>query len=364
MKIAILGNSRSSHIISLTNSLLDKGHEVFVISGTKHLGGYNKNVNFIKLKFSPPFCYIFSSFELKSVLKKLSPDILNTHYATGYGTLSALCNFEPTLLSVWGSDIFEFPWKSILHYFILKFNLSRANFLASTSKIMALQLKKIYNKRQIFITPFGIDTSKFLHVDKVKNSKTIVIGTVKSLHYNYGIDILILAFSKLCQELKGSEFSLRLEITGDGPQYKDLIAMCSQYGVLDKVTFHGNVKHSEVPKYLNRLDIYVALSRNESFGVAILEACASGLPVLVSNAPGPSEVVIHNKTGIIVDINNINNVVNSLKKITLSSELRFYLGKNARQHVLDNFDNKFTINKMLVAYQNTFNFIKDKNISC
>ena len=64
------------------------------------------NVEIIYLKYSKPYGYLLNVFELKKVIKKIKPDILHAHYATGMGTLGRLCNFDGIkILSILGSDV-------------------------------------------------------------------------------------------------------------------------------------------------------------------------------------------------------------------------------------------------------------------
>ena len=67
------------------------------------------------------------------------------------------------ILSVWGSDVYDFPYESRVKNHILKRNVRSASYLASTSNCMAVQLKKVMQdeKLEITITPFGVDLNKF-----------------------------------------------------------------------------------------------------------------------------------------------------------------------------------------------------------
>ena len=74
--------------------------------------------------------------QLIRIKKSFKPDIIHSHYATSYGLLGRLLFFKRFYISVWGSDIFEFPLKSTLHRIIIRFILQGAATLFSTSKTM------------------------------------------------------------------------------------------------------------------------------------------------------------------------------------------------------------------------------------
>src|SRR5690606_39546541 len=85
------------------------------------------------------------------------------------------------------------------------------------------------------------------------------------------------------------------------------------------------------------LDVYVALSRQDSFGVAILEASSCGVPVVVSDADGPAEVVADNQTGFIVPVDDPGFAAARIIDLVLNPELRAQMGALGREHVLRHY---------------------------
>ena len=151
-----------------------------------------------------------------------------------------------------------------------------------------------------------------IDIDQFKNNKTlkkqdlITIGTIKNLSKIYGIDILIKGFAIAYEKLIKTDLALakkmRLKIVGSGDQKKILLDLISALDLNDIVYLKDRVKHNLVPLEMEEISIFCALSRQESFGVAVLEASALGIPVIVSNKGGLQEVVINEKTGLIIDI--------------------------------------------------------------
>lgn len=282
--------------------------------------------------------------KLLKVIRNFKPDIVHAHYATSYGLLGALCGFKPFVLSVWGSDVYDFPKVSFIHKLMIQFNLHRADKILSTSHVMASETKK-YTNKEIHVTPFGIDLLKFkkMKVDSIFPPETIVVGTVKTLSSKYGIDYLIRAF-KIVKE-NNPDLPLKLMIVGDGEDKIKLISLCENLGIANDVVFVGNVANDLVPNYLNMMDVYVALSTSESFGVAIVEASACEKPVVVSNVGGFPEVVDNNVTGFIVKPKDANEAANAIEKLILSEELRLKMGISGREKVksLYNWDENVSL---------------------
>jgi glycosyltransferase involved in cell wall biosynthesis len=306
------------------------------------------------LPFSKRMGYVASAYALRRLLGKIKPDILNAHYATGYGLLARLSGFKPLLLSVWGSDVYDFPELSAFHRFMLKSNLQAATAIASTSRCMARKTEETFSHRNILITPFGVDEQLFTPRISAEGQNRIVIGTVKTLMNKYGIDTLIESFA-IVKRCIGDNVPLFLEITGGGPDLDDLKALAIKLGIAEYVIFHGSMPHACVPEMLRRLDIYVALSRldSESFGVAILEAGSCQLPVVVSDADGPAEVTLDGTTGFIVPRNNPAAAAKAIFRLVCEPELCRRMGQAGRDHVLANYTWEKSVDIMMAAYDET-----------
>lgn len=355
--IALLGPAHSIHTIRWANGLCRRGLRVHLISLTRMDDVYDRNVTVHSLPWRAPYGYALAARALRALLRRLRPDVLNAHYATGYGLLARLSAFSPTLLSAWGSDIYSFPDKSPLHAYLLRRNLDSATAVAVTGHAMRARAQR-YTSKPIFVTPFGIDTAIF--TPKLENplpSHSIVIGTVKALETTYGIDTLLQAFSRLRHDLETEHpetaGGLRLHIYGSGTQDKALKALAEQLGIADRTEFRGHIQHAFVPSALHGLDIYVALSRMDSFGVAILEASACGLPVVVSDADGPAEVVQHGITGYVVPKEDANAAAARLRELVLDPMLRLRMGSAGQNRVLKLYSWQSSLDSMLDAYAGT-----------
>lgn len=359
MKLALLGSINSIHTIRWANALVKRGHEIHLITQhySDNLDAVDSQVILHCLKIRAEYGYFLNMLQLRNILKTIKPDLLHGHYASGYGTLGRLSGFHPFVLSVWGSDIYDFPGITPFHNLLIKSNLASAEWVCSTSQVMANQTLKIYPKTKgISITPFGIDLNKFFPDKTLKSSHTITIGTVKNLEYKYGIDTLIKSFAKAIEILKASptqhQEKLRLVIIGDGFETKRLERLVNQLNLQKYVSFLGKISHKKVPGHLNKFDIYVALSRlsSESFGVAILEASACALPVIVSDVGGLPEVVENNITGFVVRKEEPTDAALKIVDLVQNSKLREKMGAAGRQRVINNYDWETSVSIMENVY--------------
>jgi glycosyltransferase involved in cell wall biosynthesis len=361
LKLLLLADANSPHTIKWVEFFVVSNHvEVFVFT-------LNSCKTTLYSDFSVPVCSFFTHSELprnvvgftklnylralpklKDFIKKIKPDIIHAHYASSYGLLASLSGFHPFVLSVWGSDIFSFPKKSLIHKFIVKKNLQIADRVAATGHILAQETQK-YTNKEISITPFGIDIEFFKKSENKLSRDEFIVGTVKSLETVYGINYLIEAFSLLCK--KHPDKALKLMIVGDGSQKNALIQICEQHNIRDKVMFTGYIEKQNLPQYYNMLDVFVALSLSESFGVAVLEACSCSIPVVVSNVGGLPEIVKDGVSGFIVQSENSLEASIAIETLMNNPELSKTLGENGRKRVEMNYNWEKNATVMLDIYK-------------
>jgi len=353
MKIILLGDASSIHIQRWANSLCVNGDIVFVVSAHNFINGYHSKIKKIKLSYSAPIGYILSVYQLTKIVNGINPDVVNSHYATGYGFLSSFIRRFPVILSVWGSDVYLFPTKSLLHKLFIKFNLSKCTSIASTIKDMAGVVRKLVKgNKEIYITPFGIDVNFFQKKDDLIKEK-ITVGTTKGFDYTYGTDILIQAFADIL--IKYPNLNIKLLLTGSGDM-KQYVNLAKSLRIDGRVEFKGHVAHRNIVHYINEIDIYVAFSRSESFGVSVLEASSCEIPVITSDSGGLPEVVQNGETGYIVNLLDTANFADRIYELITDREKRASMGRKGRRFVTENYLWNDSILKMKKAYSDT---IKD-----
>jgi len=360
VRILFLSNAASIHTVRWVNTLSERGHEVHLVykfDDEPKENKINESVYQHKLKYSGTKGYFLNAFQLKNLMKKINPDVVNAHYASGYGTLARIAKMKPLVLSVWGSDVYEFPYQSIFKMKLVVDNLKYADKIASTSPNMADQVKRLVKKTDIdiTITPFGINLEQFRPL-KTKMTSQITIGNIKSLKKIYGLDYLIKAMSILNSNLELSNNSelinqIKLHIYGDGPEKDNLNALVKELSLENTVIFKGSIPNKEVPKALESFDIFCASSTHESFGVSLIEAMSMKLPVIATNVPGFIEIVDDNITGILVENRNSIEIAKALEILITNKNLRLSMGEKGRIKVKNNFDWNKNVDSMLELYE-------------
>ena len=214
---------------------------------------------------------------------------------------------------------------------------------------MAKEVFKYTDKEWLFVTPFGVDMSLFKPLPVVKQKNHVVFGIVKTLSHGYGIDTLIDAFALL--RARRPELSISLRIVGEGKEREQLERQAADLGLSKEISFMGRIANDKLPEVINQFDIFVALSRIESFGVAVVEAMATGCPVIVSDAPGFTEIVEHGQSGLIVKRDDPQQASEAMENLVDHEELRLSLAKNGRERVRALYDWGKNVEEMISVYK-------------
>lgn len=362
MRVLLLADINSIHTKRWATALAASGVEIGIFSLGKsndewykgvegitncHASGFKASV--FKSGIVSKINYLKLLPALKKALKSFQPDIVHVHYASSYGLLGKLSGFHPIYVSVWGNDVYEFPNRGKVQKVILKSNLKNADKIFSTSKAMKKETEK-YTDKKIKVIPFGVDLDSFkpMVVETEFSSTDIVVGTIKTLEPDYAIDVLIRAFSIVCD--RNPQLPLKLLICGQGSLRKMLEKLCKELGISKKVIFKGQISHTDVPRYLNMIDIFGCLSDNESFGVAVVEAMACEKPVVVSNVGGLAEVVENGRTGAVVPPQSPELAADVIETFALNPLVREKIGHNARARVVKLYDWKKCVATMVASY--------------
>lgn len=356
MKICFLAPANNYHTQKWVRYFADHGHEVTVLSLTdgKIEGAqvYWLNANtssrasdLSKLK------YLFQFRKIKQLVHEIKPDIINAHYASSYGTLAALAGLKNHIVSVWGSDVYDFPRKSIFHKKMLEYSLNSASYIFSTSHAMAKETRK-YTDKKIYITPFGVNMDLF-NPDKRnrENDGKFIIGTVKKIEPKYGIDYFLKAV-KLVKEQR-PDIPLEVRIAGNGSHEEEYHQLAEELGISPIVKWLGFIPQEQAAVEWANMDCGIIFSESESFGVSAVEAQAAGIPVIISDIPGLMEATDPGVTSIVVPRKNVICLAQNIIKLFDSMSERQKIGTAGRLYVT----NEYELNQCFQKVEAYFNEI-------
>lgn len=140
---------------------------------------------------------------------------------------------------------------------------------------------------RVVVIPDTYDDVRFSYIERPAHDGPVRLVSVGRLVPVKGFDLAIEAVSRL----RAAGTDVVLEIVGDGPLRSALESLSSSLGVSDAVSFAGALPPEGIAASLGRADLYMLASRSEGFGVALVEALATGMPAVATDCGGPSDIV-------------------------------------------------------------------------
>ena len=174
--------------------------------------------------------------------------------------------------------------------------------------------------------------------------KLVQLGRMYTPHK--GQDLLVRALDILLR--KGIK-NFKMHFIGDGPSMEEMKKLSESLGLREFVVFEGRKTQKEVYRQLCGYDVFVQPSRLEGFGLTVAEAMAAKLPVLVSNLPGPMEVIGNGLLGMSFETKNIEDLAAKLE-IVLKGGYDYSLIDKAYKRTLELYDVRVTAKKYIDEY--------------
>lgn len=325
---------------------------------------------YMGIKTINPFYFGFSALKLTyllyfSRLKNVEKyDLVHIHFGN-MGVFytkffsSGFFNQLPYLVSFHGFDLV--PNQTEINRQRYKKMLHSAKFFTVNSIYTRLLLEKVDSSivQQIKLLPESLDTSIFdssQYSNATQQENIFRLVYVGRLVGWKGPDRAIEIIEKLVNEygLKNIE----LTIIGKGPLQVDLEKMVLEKDLNDHVKLIGGQDQSTIKSILNQSDLFLYTGRKESKtdraenqGLVLMEAQSMGVPVVAFEVGGIKEGLIHGKTGILVESENIEEYTESVFSLILDKSKRLSMGIAARKFVKEKFDTQVLGHQLLDIYQ-------------
>jgi colanic acid/amylovoran biosynthesis glycosyltransferase len=202
--------------------------------------------------------------------------------------------------------------------------------------------------QRVFYHPGGIDLARFPYRKQGNNrehSKPIVVLTVARLVHEKGLEYGTHAIRKLLE--RSPSLSLIYHIVGQGPLEKSLKTLVGELNLSEKVFFLGGMVQKQVLQEMSRADIFLLPSVEETLGVVLMEAQATGLPVVATDVGSVDQVLKNGESGYLVPSRDPDAIADKLMYLTEHRDLWPQMGRYGRKFIEKNFDIK-KLNKRLV----------------
>ncbi|MFP4521157.1 MAG: N-acetyl-alpha-D-glucosaminyl L-malate synthase BshA [Fibrobacterota bacterium] len=370
MNIAILcyhrlgGSGILAHEMGM--ALAENGHNIHFVGlepPFRHPERYRPNLFFHKVELAnypvfifPPYTHSLAS-QLADIITEYNIDVVHSHYAIPHAVAAILAksisgrNIK-TVTTLHGTDITligkQPGFKNITRYAIME-----SDAVTAVSEYLKEKTVEI----------FGVDSSKIRRVYNFINPENFNPGKRTSERCGCPPDAFIIGHASNLRPVKSplevieifrgiSESSNRrcvLWIIGDGPMHREMNEKISEYGLKDKVRFMGI--QSDIGASLACCDLFLLPSKEESFGLAALEAMACGTPVIASNVGGIPEVIESGRDGFLVECGDVPKAVTHGLRIIEDAALRSKIIENGIEKAVNRFSRGSVIREYEEIYK-------------
>lgn len=294
-------------------ALADRGHDVQAIclSSFSHRKTLAEHPGIQTVAVAPINQYDrLGAIRIRSILKHFHPDILHVHLN------------RAAILGGWAASSIGIPWVGTFHnYYAIKNYESAAAIFAISEDVRRHAIEQGFSSKRVHVIP---NFSRILPVDSLPspNNTPIQILSYGRFVHKKGFDVLLKSFRALLD----SGLDATLVLGGDGPDFEMLKTLSKDLDLSKQVIFKKWI--DDIQAALIAADLSVIPSRDEPFGIVMLEAMACGVPIVTTRSQGPLQV-LSDETTFFAEIDSVESLTNALQTAVKSPALREQNAKNA-----------------------------------
>jgi len=355
MRILHICSARSigggeKHVASLANSLVQRGHDVFVaLAPDSPLRSLLQDVprdHIIELPMRNALS-LGSAWKLARLARSHAVQIVHAHLGRDY-PLAALAAGRSSAQLVLTRHVM-FPLGRV-H----KLTLRRTARVIAVSQPVAAALRSqaIFKSEIISVIHNGIDAESFAtaKIASSPNQKKLRVGTVGELAPVKRHEDFVRVAQGICAERDDVEFIIAGEDKSrDGENRNRLARLIADAHLGDRVQLIGWTE--DIANLLASFDLFVSTSESESFGMAIVEAMAAGIPLVATETDGAREVIEANVTGRLVPVGDAEAIAGSINELLSDPAERARLGANAQQATRQRFGLERMVDETVRLYE-------------
>lgn len=334
MRLAFLSIGRHIHTERWIRWFAAQGHDCHLL--TVQPGEVpGVTVHDIRRGFGPkPLRYAASLVEVRGVLRRLRPDLLNTHFLTGYGYWGHFSGFHPNVLTVWGDDVYVTPFENPVKNRLARAALRSCDALTGDSAdILAVAATLGADPGRSFRVLWGVDFGVFRPGDAAQWRAARGFAPGDLVYFSprsytqpyYNIDVVIAAAARVA----AAEPRARFLFSGYEGDPAPFAALVEQAGLAGRAVVAGRLPHAEFATALRACDAFISVPSVDATAVSLLEAMSTGRPVIVSSLASACEWVVDGRSGLVVPPRNVEALAAAMLRLAGDGDLRGSLGREA-----------------------------------
>ncbi len=321
-------------------------------------GGFDNNIFYHEVEMTtyPVFEFPLYTPALASKMVEVANfeglDLLHVHYAIPHATSAYLAKkmiqndkFR-VVTTLHGTDITLVGLEpSFLS--VMKFSIEKSDGVTAVSR--HLKEKTLTNyaiNKEIDVIPNFVDVEEYRHVDDSCIRRKFSLDDKRILIHvsNFRPVKRVMDVVKIF-DIVQKKIPAALILVGDGPERSNCEMLVRELGLQHSVKFLG--KQNELPEILSAADIFLMPSQSESFGLSALEAMACEVPVISSSVGGLPELVVHNQTGYIAEIGDVERMAKYAVDLLTNETKREMFAKEGRKRAME----MFNLDKIVGEYE-------------
>ncbi len=244
------------------------------------------------------------------------------------------------------------------HTWITRYLISRMHAVIAASEAAAS-----YLKRPSTVILHGIDTARYAPpADRDAAFRATgfpgkyAIGCFGRVRHQKGTDVFVDAMCRLLPKYPDFTAVIVGGVTADQRGFNDgLKQKAAAAGLSDRIRFLGELPIDDVPPWYQRILIYAFTSRNEGFGLTLLEAMSSGAALVAARAGAADKVVVEGETGFLVPTGDVDAMAEALEKLMRDPARAIEMGRKGRERVLAHFSVEAEADKIAAVYRDVLN---------
>jgi len=250
------------------------------------------------------------------------------------GLLLRLGGGAPYIVSLRGGDVPGFQPYDLAFFHkllgpLIRFLWKKADAVIANSAGLQTLALRFAPELPIGVIPNGVDASAFHpaaeNAARFGPVRLLFVGRVV---FQKGLDVLFRALAALPKELE-----YELEIIGDGDQRPELTIEAAHLGLVPRIKFAGWCDRAHIAERYRAADLFVFPSRDEGMPNVVLEAMASGLPIVATAIAGSAELVREGENGHLVPTENAPALTDALARLIAQPETRRAMGRSSRERI-------------------------------
>ncbi|MHB8778073.1 MAG: glycosyltransferase family 4 protein [Anaerolineales bacterium] len=290
------------------------------------------------------------ALDFRRLTREIKPDLIHAGPIQTCAFIAILSGFRPVLTMSWGFDLMEDAHRNKWWEFATRYTLKRSTFF--TSDALVTRDKAVsygMNPEKTIVFPWGVDLEHFKPaVLKGENIDKFTLFCNRSWEIRYGVDVLARAFVKVAQQNE----NIDLILLNGGSQGSHIRRILQSGGVLDRVTFGGQISQTDLPRWYHMADLYISPSHVDGTSVSLMEALACGLPCLVSDIPANKEWVVENENGWLYRDGDSNHLAEKILAAMSQRGKLTEIGKASRRSAEKRADWKTNAEALMKVYRN------------